>query len=99
MSLRSILASEGLIAARSPDGSKLAVMRKYKHPSLKASLEEFLAAVSTVYNEFEARRPEQFKKIMEDPDQFGGFPQMPLEFYAELIAATKRDDKAYWNSK
>lgn len=38
MSLRSILASEGLIVtAGLSDKAQLAVMKKYKHPSLKST--------------------------------------------------------------
>jgi len=99
MSLRSILASEGLIVtAGLSDKAQLAVMKKYNHPSLK-STRTFLPAVSTVYHEFEVTNPVEFKSILEDPDQFGGLPTMPLDFYRELVAAVKLDEKSYWDKK
>ena len=96
MSLRSILASEGLIVtAGLSDKAQLAVMKKYNHPSLK-STRTFLSAVSTVYHEFEVTNPVEFKEEIEDNQ---GQATMPLEFYRELVAAVKLDEKSYWDKK
>jgi len=98
--LRRIVREE-ILSESMNNRSVLAVMKRHRHPAVgdKLSIGTFLKYANTVYNEFEVRDPSSFKFDMEDPEQFGGLPEMPLEFYVDLVAAMRRDQKSYFKSK
>ena len=86
-------------AGKKPDRNrwKKSAMKKHKHPWHKdpAAAQEVMDAAETVYWQWEVSSPTRFKTDMEDQDHFGGLPEMPVEFYADLVKAIKKDDRAW----
>ena len=78
------------------DRAQQGVMKRHGHPwhGNPPSTRELLNNAAAVYWEWEVRSPTRFKSEMENPDNFGGPPEMPVEFYADLIKAIKKDDRA-----
>ena len=78
------------------DRWKRSAMKKHKHPwhSDDVAAQEIMDAAETVYWQWGISNPSSFKRDMEDPNNFGGPPEMPVEFYEDLIKAIKKDDRA-----
>jgi len=98
--LRNIVRQE-ILRENVENRAAIAVLRKYNHPSArdKDSLDQFLNMASTAYHEFEISNPREFAREFEDDGTFGRPGQMPMEFYADLIAAMKKDESSYFKKK